>query len=71
MKNKGQWPPRSGDFIKNKINFEALIKFPNTEIKKLFNLFEGPVTITKILNGNNIKPKDKKTTVVNTVELRP
>lgn len=44
------------------------------EIKKLFNIYEGPMVILKIINESTViisNPRTKKTTTVSTVELRP
>lgn len=44
------------------------------EIHKLFNLFEGPMKIQKVLNDSTVvvlNPRTRREIMVNTVELRP
>jgi len=46
----------------------------NCEIKKLFNVFEGPYIITKVISKNTIAIKQKrseKETLINVAEVRP
>lgn len=55
------------------IKNHSLSNTENKEIKKLFNIFDGPYTITKIISENTIvirKNKDKEE-IVNTAEVRP
>lgn len=46
----------------------------NNEIKKLFNLFEGPFTITKVISNSTlaiINPQSGKEELINVAEVRP
>ncbi|KAL4089095.1 hypothetical protein QTP88_024167 [Uroleucon formosanum] len=46
----------------------------NNEIKKLFNLYEGPFTITKIISDSTlaiINPRSGKEELINVAEVRP
>jgi len=46
----------------------------NNEIKKLFNIFEGPYTITKVISENTLAvmhPTSKKELLINVAEVRP
>lgn len=46
----------------------------NSEIKKLFSIFEGPFIITKIISENTLaitQGQSKKETLINVAEVRP
>lgn len=46
----------------------------NSEIKKLFSIFEGPFIITKIISENTLaitQGQSKKKTLINVAEVRP
>lgn len=67
-------------FITHQVGQKILIKnhhlsnAGNNEIKKLFNLFEGPFTITKVISSSTvaiINPKSGKKELINVAEVRP